>query len=126
MRPKDPRFLAAPFNLQPWTADQVTANSYGDLVNTSCVRIYADVIMGSTQDSNNTKQDDAEGLLSVVPINATNLGVGFYQNNFDNKLTKLPSIITEVGVRLVNDQGLPFSLPNSATVLLELSIDYSS
>lgn len=120
LRPKDPRYP------NPLFSDQVTAESYGDLVNTSCVRIYMDCVLGSTQDSNNTDEDSAEGLLSLIPINATNLGVGFYQNNFNNELTKIPGIITELGVRLVNDQGLPFNLPNSATVLLELAIDYSS
>ena len=119
MRPSDPRYT-------PLFSNQVAANSYADLVNTSCVRIYMDCIFGSTQDSNNTDEDTAEGLLSVIPINASNLGVGFYQNNFNNELTKIPAILTELGVRLVNDQGLPFSLPNSATVLLELAVEYKS
>ena len=124
LRPKDPRYLAAPFNQVPWIVNATMANSYGDLVNTSCVRVYADVIFGSTQDSNNTEQDDAEGLLSLVPINATNLGVGFYQNNFNNALTKIPPILSEIGIRLINDQGLAYNLPNSATVLLELAVEY--
>lgn len=125
MRPIDPRYLAPPYNKLPWTENVVTANNYCDLVNTSCVRIYTDVTLGSTQDSNNKDFTDAEGLLSIVPVNASNLGVGFYQNNFNNELTKIPDIIPEIGIRLVNDQGLPFNLPNSATVILELAITYN-
>ena len=124
IRPMDPIFTAAPYNLDPWGTNVVTANNYGDLVNTSCVRVYTDVTLGSTQDTNNVSFTDAEGLLSIVPVNTNNLGVGFYQNNFNNELTKIPNIITEIGIRLVNDQGLPFWLPSSATCLIELSFTY--
>ena len=125
MRPIDPRYLLPPYVKSNWGQEIVTANNYGDLVNTSCVRVYTDIVMGSTQDSNNKNLPDAEGLLSIVPVNATNTGVAFYQNNFNNELTKIPNIITEIGIRMVNDQGLPFALPNSATVLLELGVTYN-
>ena len=65
-----------------------------------------------------------DGLLSLVPINATNLGVSFYQNNFNNPLTKIPDNITQIGITMLNDQGLPFYMPNSAVVLLELAVEY--
>ena len=122
LRPIDPAY--GPPISPIWNPDTLYANNYGDLVNTSCIRIYTDITLGSTQDTNNTSFQDAEGLLSVIPVNASNLGVGFYQNNFSNPLTKIPQTITEIGIRLVNDQGLPFLLPNSATVLLELAVDY--
>lgn len=115
LRPTDINFGPA----ATFAQDRITANNYGDLVNTSCVRVYCDFIYGSTQDSNNQ-----QGLLSIIPVNTTNLGVAFYQNNFNNPLTKIPKIITEIGIRLVNDQGLPYLLPNSAVVLLELAIEY--
>ena len=115
LRKKDPSILLPP----SWQTNLLTANNYADLVNTSCVKIYTDIALGSTEDS----QGDA-GLLSVVPVNASNLGVGFYQNNFNNPLTKIPKLISEIGIRLVNDQGAPYLLPNSATVLLELAATY--
>ena len=114
MRPSDPIYTVTVM-----AQDRTTANSYPDLVNTSCVRIYCDVTLSSTEDSLGTK-----GLLSVVPVNTSNLGVGFYQNNFNNELTKIPQIISEVGITMLNDQGQPFYLPNSATVILELGITY--
>ena len=116
MRPADP-ILAT-----NWATNVITANNYGDLVNTSCVRIYTDITLGSTEDTINNPE--GEGLLSIVPVNASNLGVAFYQNNFNNELTKIPKIITEIGVRLANDQGFPFILPNSATVILEIAVSY--
>jgi hypothetical protein len=119
MRKADPILAPATY-----LAQQMTANSYGDLVNTSCVRVYTDITMGSTEDSISNTNISAEGLLSIVPVNTTNLGVSFYQNNFSNPLTKIPPIIPEIGFRLTNDQGLPFYLPNSATVLLELAVTY--
>ena len=106
---------------------QVTFNSYPDLVNTSCLRLYCDFSFGSTQDSlgsSSSETPTADGLLSIVPVNTINQGVGFYQNNFNNPLSKIPQNITEVGITMLNDQGLPFYLPNSATVLLELGITY--
>ena len=132
MRAKDPGFYAGPPPgipyIPPWGQEKITFNSYPDLVNTSCVRIYADFALGSTQDSldSSAPQTTAsvDGLLSIVPVNTTNLGVGFYQNNFNNPLTKIPQVITEVGITMLNDQGLPYYLPNSATVLLELAIEY--
>lgn len=115
LRPTDPVFIA------PYQYDQdiLTFNSYPDLVNTSTVRILCDVVQGSTEDTN-----EQVGLLSIIPMNTSNLGVTFYQNNFNNELTKIPKIITEIGITLINDQGQPFVLPNSAVVLLELAITY--
>ena len=125
MRKTDPYLTAIN---GPMITETITANSYCDLVNTSCVRIYADFTFGSTQDSlgstNTASEPVREGLLSIIPVNTNNLGVGFYQNNFNNPLTKIPKNIAEIGISMLTDQGLPFYLPNSATVLLECAIEY--
>ena len=125
LRAKDPGLN----NFPAWTQNLLTANNYPDLVNTSCVRVYADFAFSSTQDSIGTTNSNQipfqQGLLSIVPVNTSNLGVGFYQNNFNNPLTKIPQNITEIGINLFTDQGTPFLLPNSATVLLELAIEYN-
>ncbi len=124
LRSNDPDYQPSQIALK---SNFLTFNSYPDLVNTSCVRVYADFALGSTEDSLNSTSstnNSSGGLLSIVPVNTTNLGVGFYQNNFDNPLTKVPQNITEVGINMLTDQGTPFYLPNSATVLLELGITY--
>lgn len=120
LRNKDPGIIG-----NAWTQVLLTANSYGDLVNTSCVKVYTDITFGSTQVSTSLNNNTFDsGLLSIVPVNTNNLGVGFYQNNFDNALTKIPKIISEIGIRLYTDQDIPYNLPNSATVTLELAITY--
>jgi len=115
MRPQWINPTAPTFPLQKY----LTANTSADLVNTSCVRIYSDFVFGSTQDS-----EGKGGLLSIVPVNANNNAVGFYQNNFNNPLLKVPKLITEIGISMTDDQGLPYYLPNSGTVLLELAVTY--
>lgn len=122
LRPCDPAIVSV--STEAWNRQIITANSYPDLVNTSCVKVYCDLTAGSTEEGQILGQQQQSGLLSIVPVNTTNLGVGFYQNNFNNPLTKVPRIISELQIRLVNDQGQPFVLPNSATVLLELGITY--
>lgn len=127
MRKQDPGFNPPNF-LPTWIQNVITFNSYPDLVNTSCVRVYADFALGSTQDSLGSTTPSGtptiDGLLSIVPVNTTNLGVGFYQNNFNNPLTKIPANLTEIGISMYTDQGLPYYLPNSASVLLELAMEY--
>ena len=102
-----------------WTQNIITANTYGDLVYSSAIKLYCDVTFGSTQDS--TGQG---GLLSIVPLSAGNLGVGFYQNNFYRPLTKLPDILPDITISMTTDNGSPYYLPNSADVTIELSIEY--
>jgi hypothetical protein len=124
MRGQDPGYNVLAY---PVEQNQLTFYSYPDLVNTSCVRVYADFTFTSTEDSLGSSVQDTQnldGLLSLVPINATNLGVSFYQNNFNNPLTKIPDNITQIGITMLNDQGLPFYVPNSAVILLELAIEY--
>ena len=113
MRPMDPIYASG------WTNNAITAQSYPDLVYTGSVRIFADIVLGSSEDS--TSQG---GLLSVVPMNVGNLGVAYYQSSFDNPLTKIPEIIPELEIRLLTEAGDPFYLPNSATVTLELAVAY--
>jgi hypothetical protein len=108
-----------PGSLFESTGNYQTANSYGNLVNTSCVKVYCNITMGSTQDSNGKA-----GLLSVVPMNASNLAIGYYQNNFNNPLTKVPDIISEIQIILLTESGEPFYLPNSAVVTLEMYVLY--
>lgn len=115
LRPTDPSYIAG----VRFAQNVIIANSYGDLVYTSCVKLYCDVTFGSTQDS--TGQG---GLLSIVPLSAGNLGVGFYQNNFYRPLTKLPDILPDITISMTTDNGSPYYLPNSADVTIELSIEY--
>ena len=95
------------------------ANTYPNLVNTSCVYVYADFINGSTQDSAGNG-----GLLCVVPLNTANNAVAFFQATINTPLLKIPSNLTEIQIRMLDENGLPFYLPDSAVVNLELQFTY--
>ena len=99
--------------------DRVTANSYADLVYTQSIRVYCDITQGSTQDSGGNA-----GLLSIIPMAATTLGVTFYQNNFNNPLTKIPEQLQSILIIMKTDSGDDYVLPSSASVSLELGIQY--
>jgi hypothetical protein len=100
-------------------ATKYTAESYADLVNTGVVNLYADVVSGSTTDSlRNTN------LLAAVPMNASNLGVSFYNPVITNPLTKIQDQIYQIRITMTDDKGLPFNIPNSATVSLEIAFTY--
>ena len=95
------------------------AISYGNLVNTGCVRIYLDLVGGSSQDS-----EGNGGLFATIPLNAPNNGVGFFDKVLSHKLTKIPDQIQEMRFTLLDEQGNPFLMPNSAVVNLEIGVDY--
>ena len=97
----------------------ITANTYGDLVYTQSVSIYCDVTQGSTQDSAGNA-----GLLSVIPMSSGQLGINFYQNNFNNPLTKIPSQIQEITISMKTQSGDDYVLPSSANVSFELALEY--
>ena len=99
--------------------DRVTANSYADLVYTQSIRVYCDITQGSTQDSGGNA-----GLLSIIPMAATTLGVTFYQNNFNNPLTKIPEQLQSILIIMKTDSGDDYVLPSSASISLELGIQY--
>lgn len=100
-------------------ATAYTAESYADLVNTNVVNIYADIVSASTVDS--LRENN---LLAAVPMNASNLGVSFYNPVITNPLTKIQNQIYTIAISMINDKGLPFQLPNSATVSLEFAFTY--
>lgn len=124
LRPQDP------LTVTPTLAQKnvLTAQSYPDLVYTGTVRVFADVILGSSEASvaqpTESLPTSVGGLLSIVPMNSANLGISYYQSSFDNPLTKIPEIIPDIEIRLLTDSGDPFYLPNSAVVTLELAVTY--
>ena len=106
--------------------DELTFNSYPDLVYSGSVGVYADVVLGSTQtsDAETTPVTTNSALLSTVPVNAQQLQIAMYQNNFNNPLKNVPEIIPEIGITLLTDTGLPYWLPNNCLVNLELAVEY--
>jgi hypothetical protein len=100
-------------------ATSYTAESYADLVNTNIVSLYADIVSAATTDSSRNTN-----LLAAVPMNASNLGVTFYNPVIPNALTKIQDQIYQITISMFDDKGLPFNVPNSATVSVELAFTY--
>ena len=96
-----------------------TADTYADLVYTNSVSLYADFTGGSSYDSVGNTQ-----LLACVPMNASNLGVTFYNTTLYCPLTKISDQIYEIEIRMLTDTGAPYNVPNSAIVSLELALTY--
>ena len=96
-----------------------TAEAYPDLVNTQNVFIYCDFVGGSTQDTNAD-----ERLLAVVPMAASNLGVGFGESKISCPLTKVSDAIYRILITLRTDTAEPFYLPTNAYVNLEIKLEY--
>jgi len=103
----------------PYTSAIYTADSYACLVFTNTVSLYADFTGGSTYDSMSNTQ-----LLACVPMNASNLGVTFYNTTLYCPLTKISDQIYEIEIRMLTDTGAPYAIPNSAIVSLELALTY--
>jgi hypothetical protein len=103
----------------PYLTGTFTANTYADLVYTNSVSLYTDFVGGATYDSVKNTQ-----LLACVPMNASNLGVTFYNTTLYCPLTKISDQIYEIEIRMLTDTGQPYSIPNSAIVSLELALTY--
>ena len=103
----------------PFTNSEYTADSYADLVYTNTVSLYADFTGASTYDSVANTQ-----LLACVPMNASNLGVTFYNTTIYCPLTKISDQIYQIEIRMLTDTGVPYLVPNSAIISLELALTY--
>lgn len=103
----------------PYDVTFYTADSYANLVYTTTVSLYADFTGGSTYDSMANTQ-----LLACVPMNASNLGVTFYNTTLYCPLTKISDQIYDIEIRMLTDTGLPYVVPNSGIVSLELALTY--
>ena len=95
-----------------------TADTPPNMVLSNRILIYADFVGPST-----TGSGSYENLLCSV-ANAGTLGVLNYMATFFNPLTKVAPEIYTIQVYLRSDTGVPYRLPNSAIVGIELAIQY--
>ena len=95
------------------------AQTYANLVNTQNITISVDWAGSSSQDSAGNS-----GILAVVPLNAANNSVGFFNNIPSDYLEKIPTQIHEVRVSFKDDAGNDLYLPNTAVVTMDLGFSY--
>jgi hypothetical protein len=114
-----PPFIESTPSLGNFTEYDHVAPGYCDLVYSACCHLYTDITGGSTVDSIVNK-----ALLASVPLNTTNLGVGFHSLPLNNPLTKISSQLYEIYIEMRTDAGQPFYIGNNAIVSLEFILTY--
>jgi hypothetical protein len=95
------------------------ASSYANLNYSNRCNIFADVVRSSSFDTFTGGE-----LLASVPINAGNLGVILYQAVYPNKLINVPPEIYDIFFYFETDNKIPYLFPKSATISLELALEY--
>ena len=98
-----------------YTTQTYTADGFCNLVYSSILRIYCNLIFAGTLDSN---------LLGIIPFNCGNLGITFANNYIDNHITKIQDEIYEMRVWFEDEYGEPYILTNNAVSTLMLKLTY--
>lgn len=117
-----PTYFAEPALLQDhpsYVTQTYTADGYANLVYSSIIKIYCNLIFSGTIDSQNTNN-----LLGIIPLNCGNLGIAFANNYIDTKITKIQDEIYDINIRLEDEFGEPFVITNNAVSTLLLKLTY--
>jgi hypothetical protein len=96
-----------------------TADSYANLVYSSVLSIYANVVGASSVDTQ--KQSS---LLAITSMNCGTLGVAFWNNYVDNPLMKVQGDIFTITIEFRDEFGEPYSLSNNAVATLTFKASY--
>lgn len=98
----------------------IYADSYPNLVYTSNIYLYSNIVANSGYSSVNRKN-----LLAVIPVDVPAGGIVQYLGHSTPVYaTKVASEIYSIDIELRDDANQPFYLPDSANVNVELSILY--
>lgn len=98
----------------------IFADTFPDLNYTSNIYLYSNIVANSGYGSVNKKN-----LLGVIPMNVPLGGVAQYDgHSAPAYATKVASEVYSVDIEMRDDANMPFYLPDSANVNLELSIIY--
>lgn len=96
-----------------------TADSYANLVYSSIISIYADIVKASSVDT-----QGATRLLALTSMNCGNLGIAFWANYLENPLLKVQGDIYSVFIEFRDEFGEPFMLSNNAVATLTFKLNY--
>lgn len=96
-----------------------TADSYANLVYSSVLSIYADVVGASSVDTQRTSK-----LLAITSMNCGNLGVAFWNNYIDNPLMKVSGDIYTIYIEFRDEFGDPYYLSNNAVATMSFKASY--
>jgi hypothetical protein len=102
------------------TASRVyTADGYCNLVYSSVISTYCDIVGASSVDTQRTTN-----LLAVNTMNCGNLGISFYAPFIDNPLTKMQNDIYTIFVEFRDEFGDLYNFTNNAVVTLTFKVTY--
>lgn len=101
------------------TTQIYTAEGYCNLVYSSIISIYTNIVGTSTVDTQRTTN-----LLALVSMNCGNLGVSFWNNFIDNPLTKVMGDIRSIYIEFRDEFGEPYFLTNNAVSTLVFKVAY--
>jgi hypothetical protein len=102
------------------TATRVyTADGYCNLVYSSIISTYCDIVGASSVDTQQTTN-----LLAVNTMNCGNLGISFYAPFIDNPLTKMQNDIFTIFVEFRDEFGDLYYFTNNAVVTLTFKVTY--
>lgn len=97
-----------------------TAEGYANLVYSSIIQIYTNIVGGSTLD---TMRDT--NLLATTSMNCGNLGIAYHGNYIDTPLMRVAGgDIDSVYIELRDEMGDPFYLTNNAVMTLTFKVTY--
>lgn len=96
-----------------------TADSYANLVYSSIINIYSNLVNASGLDTQKKL-----GILATTSMNCNNLGVAFWSNYVDNPLIKVNGDIYSITISFEDEFGEPYWLSNNAVATLSFKATY--
>lgn len=96
-----------------------TADGYANLVYSSIISIYADIVKASSVDTQGTTR-----LLALTSMNCGNLGISFWANYLENPLLKVQGDIYSIFIEFRDEFNEPFVLTNNGVATLTFKLNY--
>jgi hypothetical protein len=101
------------------TATVFTADGYANLVYSSIINLYANIVSGTTLDTQRNTN-----LISTASLNAGNLGVSYFANFLDTKLRVNNADIFSIGIELRDEMNELYPLTNNGICTITLGLTY--
>jgi len=95
-----------------------TADTYCNLLFSSVVSIYCDLLTSGSLDTQKTNN-----ILAIAPLSSV-LGLASFNNFIANPILRVMDHITEITIELYDEFGEPFWLPNSAVSTFVFKFTY--
>jgi len=101
------------------TATVFTADGYANLVYSSIINVYTNIVSGTTLDTQRNTN-----LISTATLNAGNLGISFFANFLDTKLRVNNADIYSIGIELRDEMNELYPLTNNGICTFTLGLTY--